>query len=465
MRPGRRDDHAKAHDPMNVTETVNAGLKREYTITLPATDLEKRLSSELETYRGKVRINGFRPGKVPTAHLRRLYGRSIMAEVVQNAVTEANNKIVADGGFKLAMQPRISFPDDQATIEKVMDAKADLDVTVALEVLPTFSIVDHSDIALERPVAEISDAEIEQRVLDLAKGNAGFSQKDGPAADGDRLTIDFVGTLDGTPFDGGTAEDAELVIGSGRFIPGFEEQLTGAAAGETRTVSVTFPADYQAAHLAGKDAVFAVRVKAVAAPNEPVVDEALAKSFGLDSVDALRARMREFAERETRSLSHRKVKRKLLDALDGKYQFEVPQGLLDQEFEGIWRQVENEMRSTGKTFEDENTTEEAARAEYRAIAARRVRLGLVLAEIGERAKVEISDEEVSRALIARAQQFPGQERQVVEFYRKNPEQLASLRAPIFEDKVVHHLLAEVKVTDVPVSREALEADDEDDASA
>lgn len=452
---------------MNVTETLSQGLKREFQVVLNAADLKTRLDDELQNLQGKARINGFRPGKVPVGHLRRLYGRSVMADVVQNAVNEANQKIVSDNGLKLAFEPQIKFPENKDEIEAAMEAKGDLAFTVALEVLPKIELADLSDVALVKPVAEIPEADVDAALERMASQNRPFSSKgdDAVAGKGDRLLISFTGTLDGEPFDGGTGTGIPLDLGSGQFIPGFEDQLEGAKKGESRTVSVTFPENYTATHLAGKPAEFAVTVDDVQAPGELSIDDELAKGFGMESLDALKAAIREQLGRELGTQSRRKLKKSLLDALDTKYAFELPPTLVDQEFGAVWSQVEADMKQANKTFADEDTTEEDARAEYRKIAERRVRLGLVLAEIGEQAKIQIADDEVTQALIERARQFPGQEKEVWEFYRKNPQALAEIRAPIFEEKVVDHLLGQVKVEDKTVSREELFADDEEEGEA
>lgn len=462
-----RHNELLADQKMNVTETLSQGLKREFQVVLNATDLKTRLDDGLQGLQGKARINGFRPGKVPVAHLRRLYGRSVMADVLQNAVNEANQKIVADNGLKLAFEPQIRFPENKDEIEAAMEAKGDLAFTVALEVLPKIELADLSDVSLVKPVAEVPDADVDAALERMAAGNRSYSAKGekAKAEKGDRLIISFVGTLEGKPFEGGTGEGIPLDLGGGQFIPGFEEQLEGAKAGETRTVKVTFPENYTATHLAGKPAEFEVTVTEVQAPEALKIDEELAKSFGMESLDALKTAIREQIGRDFGAQSRRKLKKSLLDALDGKYSFELPPTLVEQEFASVWSQVEADMKAANKTFEDENTTEDAARADYRKIAERRVRLGLVLAEIGEQAKVQISDDEVTQALIERARQFPGQEKQVWEFYRKNPQALAEIRAPIFEEKVVDHLLGQVKVEDQSVSREALYADDEAEGSA
>ncbi len=369
---------------MNVTETLSQGLKREFQVVLNAADLKARLDDGLQGLQGKARINGFRPGKVPVGHLRRLYGRSVMADVMQNAVNEANQKIVADNGLKLAFEPQIKFPEDKDEIEAAMEAKGDLAFTVALEVLPKIELADLSDVSLTRPVAEVPDTDVEAALERMAGQNRSFSNKgeNARAAAGDRILISFVGTLEGKPFDGGTGEGIPLDLGAGQFIPGFEDQLDGAVAGETRTVKVTFPENYTATHLAGKPAEFAVTVTEVQSPEPVRIDEELAKGFGMESLDALKNAVRQQIGRDFGQQSRRKLKKSLLDALDAKYAFELPPTLVEQEFASVWSQVEADMKEAKKSFEDEDTTEDEARAEYRRIAERRVRLGLVLAEIG-----------------------------------------------------------------------------------
>jgi trigger factor len=297
----------------------------------------------------------------------------------------------------------------------------------------------------------------------MAKRNHSFSAKaEGEAAEtGDRVMVDFVGRTDGAEFQGGTANDIQIELGSGQFIPGFEDQLVGQKAGETRTIQVKFPENYGSTELAGKDAEFDVTVKAIEAPGESVVDDELAKAFGMESLDKLKEAVSGAMTRDYEAQARRKLKKELLDALDAKYSFELPAGLVEQEFNAVWSQVEADLKNNGRSFADDGTTEEQAREEYRRIAERRVRLGLVLAEVGEKADIKVSDEEVDRALVERIRQYPGQERQVWEFYQKNPGARAELRAPIFEEKTIDHLLAQVKVTEAETSKEALFADDED----
>ena len=448
---------------MQVTETLNQGLKRAYKVVLPAQDLAQRLDSQLVEMKDKVRINGFRPGKVPVAHLKRMYGKSVMAEVVQNAVNEVNRKIVDDNKLRLANEPKIDFPSDQAEVEKALEAKGDLNFAISLEVLPQFDIGKFDDVALERPVLKIEESEVDEAIQKMADRNRSYEARgEGEAAQsGDKVTIDFVGKIDDVAFEGGSATDTDLVLGSNTFIPGFEDQLVGIKAGEARKVNVTFPETYGAANLAGKAAVFDVTAKAVAKPGPVEINDDFAKGFGIESVEKLKDAVRTNLQGEYDRVSRAKLKRALLDVLDKRYTFELPEGLVEQEFNGIWQQVQAEQQRTGKTFADENTTEEKAREEYMTIAKRRVRLGLLLAEVGDKAELKVTDDELSAALVERVRQFPGQEKAVWDYYRNNPEALASVRAPIYEEKVVDHIISQAKVTDKPVTKEELMKEEEE----
>jgi trigger factor len=452
---------------MQVTETLSQGLKREYAVVVPASDLATRLDAQLADMKTKVKINGFRPGKVPVAHLKRVYGRSVMADVVQETIAAAHKQIIDESGLRLAQEPKVELPTDKDAIEAALEARGDFAFTMALEVLPKFEIGDYSDITLERPVAEIAESEIDDGVQRLAQDRRIFADRpEGAKAEKfDRVTVDFVGSIDGEPFEGGTSENIEVLIGSNTFIPGFEDQLIGAIAGEPRKVEATFPEAYATRTLAGRKAQFDVNVKAVAAPEPIVIDDEFAKTYGEDNVEALRTKVRETIAKEYARASRERIKRKLLDALAARYAFEVPEGLVEQEFSAIWTQVEREQKASGRSFADEKTTEEAARKDYRAIAERRVRLGLLLAEIGAKAGVSITDEEMTQALVAQARAFPGQEQQVWDFYRNNQEALAQLRAPIYEEKVVDHILGVAKVEDRKVTVKELLADDDEPVAA
>lgn len=440
---------------MQVTETLSEGLKREYKVVLPAADLHARLQKELNELQAKVRLNGFRPGKAPIAHLKRMYGRNVMADVVENAVNEVNQKIIADNKLRLAQQPQIRLSENKDEVEKAFEAQGDLAYTVALETLPEIEVGGFEDIAIERPVFKAPDEEIDKTLARMADQNRAYTEKDGAAEKADKVTIDFVGKIDGVAFEGGAGTNIDVVLGSETFIPGFEDQLLGVKKGDEKLVAATFPDAYGAAHLAGKTAQFDVTVKSVNAPGAVEMNDAFAKGFGFDEMGKLRDAIRENMQKGYDAASRDKAKRHLLDALDKRYDFALPQGLVEQEFGQIWNQVETERKQTGKSFEDEGTTEEAARADYLKIAQRRVRLGLLLAAVGEKEKVEINDDEVTQALVERARQFPGQEKQVWDFYQKNPQALAELRAPIFEEKVVDIILAKAAITDKPVSKDEL----------
>lgn len=449
---------------MQVTETQAEGLKRAYRVVLPASELGAKADTRLTELKDRVQLKGFRPGKVPMAHLKRMYGKSVMAEVIEQAVTEANGKIVEEKGLRLALQPRVELPQDEAEVRGVIEGGADLTYTVELEVLPKIELGNFKDISITRPVVEVTDAEVEETLNRLADANRPYEAKDGAATKGDRVTVDFVGSIDGVEFEGGKGEDIPVVLGSNSFIPGFEEQLEGVSAGEQRTLKVTFPEAYAARELAGKDASFEVTAKSVEAPGTFALDDEFAKSLGQESLEKLKEQVRARIVQEHSGVSRQKVKRALLDALDELHKFDVPPTLVSQEFDGVWGQVQQDLDAQKRTFADEGTTEDEARADYQKIAERRVRLGLVLAEIGERNNIQVTDDEVTRAVVERARQFPGQEQQVWDYYRRNPQAMASVRAPLFEEKVVDFLLELASVTDQTVTRDELYKEEEEKAA-
>jgi trigger factor len=446
---------------MQVTETGAAGLKREYRVVVPATDLEARVNERIDDLKGRVQLRGFRPGKVPVSHLKKLYGKSAMAEVIEAAVREANSKIVSDRGLKLATEPKVVLPSEEGAVEGVIEGKSDLAYTVEMEIVPPITLMDFKTMKLERLRADVTGAEVDKALQVLAEQNRPFIAKTDGAANGDRVTISFQGTTDGKPFDNGSGEDVPILLGSGRFIPGFEENLIGLKAGESRTFDIKFPENYPAPALAGKDATFGVAVKTVEAPGEVMLNDDLAKGLGLDSLSKLRDALRDRIEREHAAASRQKLKRGLLDQLDEHHKFEPPPSLVEQEFNNVWSAIENDLKQQGRTFADEGTTEEKARAEYHAIAERRVRLGLVIAEIGEKNNINVSEDQLRAAVMEQVRQLPGREQQVWDYYRNNPSALAALRAPIFEDKVVDFVLELAEVTDKQVSRDELLKEDEE----
>jgi trigger factor len=450
---------------MQVTETSTDGLKREFKVVVPASDLDARLNDRLAQLKDRVQLRGFRPGKVPVTHLKKVYGRAVMAETIEELVRETNAKIVTDRGLRLAMDPKITMPENQSEIEGVIAGKSDLAYTVALEVVPPITLADFKQIALERQVAEVTDDEVEDALQRIVEQNRPFGAKgDGAKVEkGDRVTVKFTGTIEGKEFEGGSGDDIAVQVGSNTFIPGFEDQLIGMAAGETRTVNVSFPKNYLAPNLAGKDAVFEVTAKSIETPGTVTVDDAFAKSLGMESLEKLKGAIKERLTREHAAASRRKLKRALLDQLDTLHKFAPPPTLVEEEFKNVWSTVLSDLQSQNRTFADEDTTEEKAREDYRAIADRRVRLGLVLAEIGDKNNIKVTDEELTRAIVEQARQYPGREQEVWDHYRKNPGAVATLRAPIFEEKVVDFIVELAKVTDKPASREELFREDEGEA--
>ncbi|KAB2941065.1 MAG: trigger factor [Hyphomicrobium sp.] len=441
---------------MQITETSNEGLKRTLQVVVPAGELGKRFTDRLDEIKGRVQLKGFRKGKVPVPHLKKMYGRSLMVEVLQDTVRETSNQALADRKLRPAMQPSVSLPEDQAEIERVLSGQADLSYSMTFEVLPAIELADFKSLKLERLVAEVDEEAVDKAIGELVERSVTFTPEEGRAAQtGDRVTVDFVGKIDGEAFEGGSAEGAPIVLGQGNFIPGFEEGIAGAKAGEERDVAATFPEDYPVATLAGKAATFAVKVKEVAAPLRPEVNDDFAKTLGAESVAQLKEFVKAQIAREYAGAARQKLKRELLDQLEKSHAFELPPSLVDNEFAAIWQQLEGNLKRAGKTFADEGKSEEETREEYRRIAERRVRLGLVIGEIAEKNDLKITQDEMRKALIEQARRFPGQEKTVYEYYEKTPGALAELRAPIFEDKVVDFVLEKAKPAEKKVSRDEL----------
>ena len=444
--------------PVQVVEKSGEGLSRVYGVTVPAGELSQRLSARIEEMRPQMNIKGFRPGKVPAAHVKKMYGRQLMGEVVQAAFDEGQGQALSQAGARPAAQPEVKMGSD---LDKVMNGEADLAFDLDVELMPEFEPTDVSDIEIKRPVYAPTDEEVDAQLAELAAANRVYEAKEGAAEDGDMVVADFTGRIDGEAFEGGSGEGSDIVIGSGRFIPGFEEQLKGARAGEVVTVKVSFPDDYGVEALKGRPAEFETTVQEVRAPKtDAAVDDAFAERIGMPSLQSLKDAVRTQLEQQYAGASRFKAKRALLDVLDQRHAFPLPPRMVEAEFANIWRQVEQERESGELSEEDKGKDEDTLRAEYRRIAERRVRLGLVLAEIGQRAQVQISEQEMQGALIAEARKYPGQEREVIEFFRKNPEAAAQLRAPVFEEKVVDLILSQAKVEDEPVSKEALFEDDD-----
>ncbi|MEP3475845.1 MAG: trigger factor [Hyphomicrobiales bacterium] len=447
---------------MQITETTNSGLKRELKVVIGAEELDNKLEARLVDLKDKVQIKGFRPGKVPVTHLRKMYGRSVMAEVLQETVTETSRNALTERDERPAFEPEIKLTEDKEEIDQIMDGKADLAYTMAFEILPEIEIKDMSSYKFEKLVAEVDEKEHQRGIDQVLEGRVDYAAVEREAQDKDRVTIDFLGRIDGEAFDGGAAEDTPVILGQGQFIPGFEEGLLGSKAGDEKDVKTTFPEEYQVEALAGKEAIFEVKVKEVAEPKAPELNDEFATSMGLENVDKFKEAVKEKLQEELDTVSKNRLKRELLDKLEESHQFELPEKLVSSEFDAIWGQLTTEMAQKNKSFEDEGTTEEEERKKYQDIAERRVRLGLIVSEIGSKNELKISDEEVQQALINKASQFPGQERQVLTFYQQNPQALAELRAPLFEEKVVDFILELASVSEKKVSIDELTKFDEEE---
>ncbi|WP_298127496.1 trigger factor [Brevundimonas sp.] len=445
---------------MQVVEKSNEGLSRVLAVTIPAAELNAKLDARIKEVSPQMKLKGFRPGKVPAAHVKKTFGRDLMGEIVNAALNESSQKALDEAKFRPAAPAEMKLVSD---MEKVVAGQEDLTYEMALEVMPDFTPVDVKTLKLSRPVYEASDADLDEALKELAGQSKTYADKKGKtvkAAEGDQVTIDFIGKVDGEVFEGGSMNDADLVIGSNRFIPGFEEQLKGVKVGDEKTLNVTFPADYGAAHLAGKAATFDVTVKAIKAEADTEIDDAFASRLGLESLDKLKELMRGNLNQQYSAAARFKLKRALLDQLDGTHSFDLPPKMVEAEFDGIWRQVEADKDAGRLDAEDAAKTEVELKAEYRRIAERRVRLGLVLAEIGRANNVQVTDQELNQALMAEARNYPGQEREVLEFYRKNPNAAAQMRAPVYEEKVCELIFGQAEVTDAPISKEELLKDDE-----
>jgi trigger factor len=446
---------------MQVVKTSTEGLSRVITVTVPASELNARLDAKLAEMAPKMKLKGFRPGKVPTSHVKKTFGRDMMGEIVNDAINESSQKALDEAKVRPAAPAEMKLTSD---MDKVLAGSDDLAYEMALEVMPDFTPADPKKLKLNRPVYEAADEDLDEALKELAGQAKSYEDKKGKAvkaADGDQLTIDFLGKLDGEPFEGGAAEDADLVIGSNRFIPGFEEQLKGAKVGEEKTIEVTFPADYQAANLAGKLATFDVKVKAIKAEVEGKVDEAFAQRIGLESLDKLKDLLRSNLNQQYAGAARFKLKRALLDELDKAHSFDLPPKMVEAEFDGIWKQVEADKAAGNLPPEDAKKSDKKLKEEYRKIAERRVRLGLVLAEIGRANNVGVTDQELNNALMAEARNYPGQERAVLDFYRQNPNAAAQMRAPIYEEKVCDLIFTMAKVTDTPITKEELLKDEDE----
>lgn len=447
---------------MQVTEQAAEGLKRGFSVVVPAADIAAARDKRLAALSKDLRLPGFRPGKVPSSVVKQRFGAAVMGEVLDEQVQSAARSVIEERGLRPAMQPKIE--------NLKFEEGSDLEFTIELEQLPEIPLPDFSGIELEKPVTKVGDEEITKAIEGIASRNRQMEDvtETRPAAQGDVVVTDFEGRLvdesaEGglaEPFQGGTGTDMPVEIGGAGFIPGFAEGLEGVNVGETRDVRVTFPADYGAAELAGKEAVFKLTAKKLQKPAAAQVDDDFAKKLGLADLAELKTRISESLQGEYDQLSRLNVKRKLLDALSAQASFEVPAGMVDAEFAQIWQRVESDMKAGRLDDEDKGKDEDTLKSEYRAIAERRIRLGLLLSEIGRTNNIQVTNEELSNAMRQEAGRYPGQERQVLEFFQKNPQAIENLRAPLFEEKVVDFMLELAKVTEKEVPAGELSAEPE-----
>ncbi len=442
---------------MQIVEKSAEGLARAYTVTFAADIIAVRTDAKIAELAPQLNIKGFRKGKVPIVHVKRMYGKSIMGDLLNELVQEGIEGASTSNGVRAASQPDVKNIDN---LPAVMDGKADLVFDVELDIMPDFTPVELGTLNVTRPITVASEAEIDEAIGEIAKQSQSFKVKKGKAVDGDQVICDFVGKLGDEEFPGGKADGATVVLGSNSYIPGFEEQLVGVKAGDTKVLNVTFPAEYGVPTLAGQAATFDVTVSEVKGPVETKIDDELAKNIGLSDLATLKDAVKKNIEDQFAQLSRQKAKRSLLDALDESHSFDLPPKMMAAEFEAIWAQVQQDKEAGNEDPEDAGKSDDELKGEYIKIAERRVRLGLVLAEVGRINGVEVKDEEVGRAIQAEATRFPGQEKQVYDFFQKNPNAVASLRAPLYEEKVVDFMLQLANVTDVPVTREELESEDD-----
>lgn len=453
---------------LQVTETKAEGLRREYKIAVPAKEIESRIGDRFSDLARNAHLPGFRPGKAPIAVLKRKYGDAVRGEVLERALNDSSRQAMTDRGLRPATQPSIEVT--------AFGEGKDLEYTMAFDVMPDIKPMDFSKLSLERVVVPVDEAKVEEALKRIAASRK--STKPAPAghaaAKGDVVVIDFVGKVDGKEFPGGKAEGYSLELGSGSFVPGFEDQLIGAKTGAALTVKIAFSKDYAAEDLAGKNAEFAVTVKEIQLSEPAAVDDALAKAVGLADLEALKGRIREEQGREYKEISRMRLKRQLLDRLSDTHDFEVPPTMVENEFNAIWQQFEQQREQAKQgqggnaeamTEAEKNKTDDEHKADFRAIAERRVRLGLLFAEVGRANNIQVSQEDINRALIQQAQRFPGQEQAVVEHFRKNPEAMQSLMGPILEDKVTDFILEMAKVTDKPATLDELLKPDDDEGGA
>lgn len=441
---------------MKIIEASEEGLKRNLKVVVDAKEIEERYVSRIDQVKDSVSLKGFRKGKVPETHIRKIYGRSLMTEVIQDTLRDTSQKLIQERKERPAVMPSITLSEDQEEINQILEGKKDLSYSISFEVIPSINLTKFETIELEKLEANVDEETIQKSIEDLLKRAGSFELvEDRMAEKGDRVTISYVGTINGEPFEGGSGDGLSLVLGNAGFIPGFEDGLIGSQKSETRDVACTFPVDYPDQKLAGQAAIFKVTVQKVERPVEAQLNDDLAKAFGAENVGMLKDLISQQIKLEYDKAARIKLKKELLDRLEELHKFELPQSLVDREFEVIWKRGELSRQQQDQQNTDQKKSDDELRKDYQLIAQRRVRLALVVGEIGTQNKIEVTQEELRRALMEQARRYPGQEKFVYEYFEKTPGALQELRAPIFEDKIIDHLISQVKLTPKSVSRDEL----------
>ena len=441
-------------DKMEVKELKSKGLKREFSITIGIDDIKEKKIKKLQDIASKAKIDGFRPGKVPTSHIEKLYGQSVMIEVIEKIVSEASQSVLQDRDLRAAVKPEVKLGSD---MNEVIEKNKDLIFTMNCEVLPEIEITDFSKIKLDKPVSKPTEKDIKDALEYLAKQNKSFKEvpEKTKSKDGDQVTIDYIGKIDDIAFDGGTANDANLVLGSKSFIDNFEDQLIGLKKGDKKLVNVKFPDNYQSSDLAGKDATFDVEIKKVSKAEDSKVNDDLAKNLGMEDLKTLKKNLEERIQQDFDSAARMKLKDSLLDVLEKKHKFKLPESMVNQEFDQMWNQLQQQLDQQKKELKDLELSEKEIRKNYTEISEKRVCTGLLIAEIGKQNNIQLEDNDINKALQIEMQKYPGQEKEILDYYQKNQDAIRQLTAPVFEDKVIDFILEKVDLKDVKVSREDL----------
>ena len=439
---------------MEVKELKSKGLKREFSITIGIDDIKEKKIKKLQDIASKAKIDGFRPGKVPTSHIEKLYGQSVMVEVIEEKVSEASQTVLQDRDLRAAVKPEVKLDSD---MNEVIEKNKDLIFTMNCEVLPEIEITDFSKIKLDKPVSKPTEKDIKDALEYLAKQNKSFKEvpEKTKSKNGDQVTIDYIGKIDDIAFDGGTANDANLVLGSKSFIDNFEDQLIGLKKGDKKLVNVKFPDNYQSSDLAGKDATFDVEIKKVSKAEDSKVNDDLAKNLGMEDLKTLKKNLEERIQQDFDSAARMKLKDSLLDVLEKKHKFKLPESMVNQEFDQMWNQLQQQLDQQKKELKDLELSEKEIRKNYTEISEKRVCTGLLIAEIGKQNNIQLEDNDINKALQIEMQKYPGQEKEILDYYQKNQDAIRQLTAPVFEDKVIDFILEKVDLKDVKVSREDL----------